>query len=63
MAVTTADVAATLAALAEEFLVDVPAAHDGKGGYYIEYNTLANALVNSPEDWYEQIAGYINATN
>lgn len=52
-----------LSAFAEEFLVDVPAVHDGKGGYYIEYTALANYLVNSDRSVYEGIANYINGNH
>lgn len=57
---TAAQVAVVLQALAENFLVDVPAVHDGKGTYLIEFTTLANAMVNSPKAWYQDIANYIN---
>lgn len=53
-------VAVVLAALAEEFLVDIPAVFDGKGTYLLEFNTAANTLLNSDREWYEKIAEYIN---
>jgi len=53
-------VAVVLSAFAEEFLVEVPAAFDGKGTYLIEYNTLCNYLVNSPRSVFAEIAEYIN---
>ena len=53
-------VAVVLAALAEEFLIDIPAVFDGKGTYLVEFNTAANTLLNSPKEWYEEIARYIN---
>jgi hypothetical protein len=53
-------VAIVLVALAEEFLVDVPAVHTKDGVYYIEYNTLANALINGDKEWYAAIAQHIN---
>lgn len=53
-------VAVVLEAFAEEFLIDVPAAFDGKGTYLIEYNQLCHYLVNSPRSIYKEIAEYIN---
>jgi metal-dependent HD superfamily phosphatase/phosphodiesterase len=58
--VTAEQVEAVLTALAEEYLVDVPATHDGKGGYFIEYTTLAHQLVNSGIEWYTEISNYVN---
>lgn len=59
---TGAHVAVVLKALAEEFLVDVPATFDKDGVYTIEFSVLANTLVNSPQSWYEGIAAHINAS-
>lgn len=56
-------VAVVLKALAEGFLVDIPALFDSNGVYYIEYTQLANALVNSPQSWFDKIAEHINATD
>lgn len=53
-------VAVVLRSLAEEFLVDIPAVHTTEGVYYIEYNTLANALINSDKEWFEGIAEHVN---
>lgn len=58
--VTAEQVREVLTSLAEEFLVDIPAAHDGKGGYFLEYNQLAGSLIISDEAWYEAIAAYTN---
>jgi hypothetical protein len=49
-----------LRALGEEFLVDVPAEHDGKGGYKLDYFVLARALVSVTDEQADRIAGYIN---
>jgi len=54
------EVERVLAALGENFLVDVEAVHDGKGGYFIEFTTLANALVNPKPGWVDEIMGYVN---
>jgi hypothetical protein len=49
-----------LTALAEEFLVDIPAVHTDKGVYYIEYNQLAGSLILADGEWYRSIAEYAN---
>ena len=54
-------VAIVLHALAEEFLVDIPAVFDKDGVATIEYTVLANALLNSDKEWYSAIAEFINA--
>jgi adenosylmethionine-8-amino-7-oxononanoate aminotransferase len=54
------DVQNILTAFAEEFSVDIPAVHDGKGGYLIEFNTLNGELILGSHDWYAAIAGYTN---
>lgn len=53
-------VALVYKALGEEFLVNVEAVHDGKGGYFIEFSTLANYLINTPRSELEAAAAYIN---
>lgn len=53
-------VAVVLEAFAENFLVNVPAVHDGKGGYFIEFNVLSNYLLNAPISQHQEIADYIN---
>jgi len=57
---TAADVQNILTSFAEEFSVDIPATHDGKGGYFIEYNTLTTELVLGEPDWYAAIAQHTN---
>jgi hypothetical protein len=54
------EVERVLSALGENFLVDIEAVHDGKGGYFIEFTTLANALVNPKPGWVDEIMGYVN---
>lgn len=54
------EVERVLSALGENFLVDVPATHDGKGGYFIEFTVLANALCNAAPAWVDEIVGYVN---
>lgn len=49
-----------LEALAEEFLVDVPAEHDGKGNYRLDYFVLIGALIGADDDWVDRIVGYVN---
>jgi hypothetical protein len=49
-----------LRALGEEFLVDVPAEHDGKGGYKLDYFVLARELVSVTDEQADRIVGYIN---
>lgn len=53
-------VEAVLIALGEEFLVDVPALHDGKGGYLIDFFELSHRLVDPEGAWVERIQGYVN---
>lgn len=50
-----------LEALGEEFLVDIPAEHSGKGDYKLDYFLLVTFLVNAPDEWADRIARYINA--
>lgn len=50
-----------LAALGEEFLVDIPAEHSGKGDYKIDYFKLVGIFVDAPDEWAERIAGYANS--
>lgn len=50
-----------LIALGEEFLVDIPAEHNGKGDYKLDYFTLVTFLVNAPDEWADRIAGYANS--
>lgn len=50
-----------LIALGEEFIVDVQAVHDGKGGYTIDYFELSDTFVNAPDAWADRIAGYVNS--
>lgn len=50
-----------LIALGEEFIVDIQAVHDGKGGYTIDYFELVTTLVNAPDSWADRIAGYVNS--
>lgn len=57
--ITAEDARKVLTALAEEFLVDIPAVHNN-GTYLLEYNQLAGSLILANEDWYEGIAEYAN---
>lgn len=59
MAVTPAQVEEVLTGFAEEFSIDVEALHN-EAGYWIEYTTLSNALVNGSPEWYAAIAEYVN---
>lgn len=61
MKYTAADVQNILTSLGENFIVDIEAVHSDKG-YFIEYNTLAAALILSSPAWYEEIAHYTNVT-
>jgi hypothetical protein len=56
-------VALVLQSLGEAFLEDIPAAFDKQGIYFIEYNTLANALINGKREWYQQIADHVNGAH
>ena len=58
--ITSKDVEAVLIALGENFIVDVPAKHDGKGDYQLDYFELVTFLVNPAPAWVQQIQGYIN---
>lgn len=49
-----------LRALGEEFLVDVPAEHDGKGAYKLDYFDLVGFLITPTDEWADRIAGYVN---
>lgn len=44
-----------LQALAEDYIVDIPAVHNPEG-YWIEYNQLAAALLLGGDVWFEEIA-------
>lgn len=55
------EVERVLVALGENFIVDVPAKHDGKGDYQIDYFELVTMLVSPPPAWVDQIQGYINS--
>lgn len=56
---TATDVENILAALANEFTVDIPAVHN-KEGYWIEYTELNAALLLGTPEWYEDIAAEAN---
>lgn len=55
------EVKEVLTALGEDFIVDIPAKHDGKGGYTIDYFELVTFLIQAPDSWVDRIVGYINA--
>lgn len=57
--ITAEDARKVLTALAEEFLVDIPAVHNN-GTYLLEYNQLAGTLILADGEWYEGIAEYAN---
>lgn len=59
MSYTAADVQNILTSLAEDFMVDIEAVHNEQG-YFIEYNTLAAALILGSPVWYGAIAEYTN---
>lgn len=65
MSVTAEQVEEVLTALAEEFLVDVPAYFDDKGTYLIDYNELVSFFLGvgqhevGHEQWVEELTGYI----
>lgn len=65
MSVTTEQVEQVLTALAEEFLVDVPAYFDEKGTYLIDYNELVSFFLgvgangSQHREYTEDIAQYI----
>lgn len=52
---TALDARKILTALAEEYLVDIPAKHEN-GLYLLEFNDIATELVLGREEWYEEIA-------
>lgn len=58
--ITEDDARKVLTALAEEFLVDIPAVHNN-GTYLLEYNQLAGSLILGEGEWYRGIAEYANA--
>jgi hypothetical protein len=49
-----------LTALGEDFIVDIPAKHDGKGGYTLDYFDVVTFLIQAPDEWVDRITGYIN---
>lgn len=53
--------AAVLNALGEDLLTEIPAQHDGKGGYKLDYWVLVDWFVNTPPAFLEKVTGYANA--
>jgi hypothetical protein len=50
--------ASILAALGEEFVVDIPADHSN--GYKIKYEDLVQFLTNPPQGFVDRLVGYAN---
>lgn len=55
-----ADVRAIAEAIGEDFLVDIPAEHDGKGGYKIDYFAAVKFLLDPPKEWIDRLTGWVN---
>lgn len=60
MQVTHEQVQEVLRALGEDAILDIEAVFTPDRTYLIEYNTLANALVNPKPEWVDQIVEYLN---
>lgn len=59
--ITQDQVRAVLEGLGEDFIVDIPANHDGKGGYTLDYFKVVEWLIWPPQEWIDRLVGYVNA--